>query len=135
MNPLPTQADGLRVLVRRTLAHHKARARALGQVLDYTEADLRRLVEASPCCRWCRLPVAFDLQLDHVHPIARGGPYALHNLCVSCSRCNRLRGMLSEAETLQLLEFLEGLHPVARQDLERRLLAGGRRYAGSHHSR
>jgi hypothetical protein len=69
------------------------------------------------------------LQFDHLHPIARGGRFAVWNTTIACSRCNQLRGLLTEAETLELREFLEGLHPVARQDIERRLHAGGQRYA------
>jgi 5-methylcytosine-specific restriction endonuclease McrA len=127
---LPTQAEALDALTRRTLAHHKARAKAVGQILDYTEDDLRRLIEATPTCRWCRLPVGYDnLQLDHLHPTGRGGQHALHNLCVACSRCNKLRGLLTEAETEHVLEFLRDIGPAAREDLERRLLAGGKRYA------
>jgi hypothetical protein len=128
MNASGTQQGALDVRVRRALAHHKAAAKSLGQVLDYTAADLVQLVEANPCCRWCRLPVGFDLHLDHLQPISRNGKFALHNLCVSCSRDNRLRGMLTEAETLHLFEFLADLHPAAKEDLERRLLAGAKRY-------
>jgi 5-methylcytosine-specific restriction endonuclease McrA len=129
MNTTGTQAEALDVRVRRALSHHKAAAKTLGQSLDYGLDDLRHLIESNPCCRWCRLPVGFDLHLDHLHPIGRGGKFALHNLCVSCSRDNRLRGMLTEAETLHLFEFLADLHPAAKEDIERRLLAGGRRYA------
>ena len=128
MNAIPTQAGALLARCRRLLAAHRCRAKAVGQVLDYDLDDLRRLIESSPCCRWCRLPVGFDLQLDHLHPIGRGGQFALYNLCIACGRCNRLRGMLTEAETLHLLEFLGDIGPVARADLERRLLAGAKRY-------
>jgi 5-methylcytosine-specific restriction endonuclease McrA len=125
-----SQADALTARCRRILRDHKAMAKPRGIVLDYGVNELRTMLESSPCCRWCRLPVGFaDLNVDHVHPLARGGAIALYNLCIACSRCNRLRSMLTEAETLELLEFLNGLHPAARQDLERRLLAGGERYA------
>jgi hypothetical protein len=130
MNITTTQAEALDVRVRRALSHHKAAAKSLGQVLDYTAADLVQLVEANPLCRWCRLPVGFDLHLDHLQPIARGGKFAFHNLCVSCSRDNRLKGQLTGAEMEFLMEFLDGLHPAAKEDIERRLLAGGKRYAG-----
>jgi hypothetical protein len=51
-------------------------------------------------------------------------------LCVSCRRCNQLKGLLREDEFLGLREFLDGLHPAAKEDIERRLLGGGRVYAG-----
>jgi 5-methylcytosine-specific restriction endonuclease McrA len=131
MNIPSTQADALDALARRTLAHHKSRAKMVGQTLDYDAGDLRRLIADSPCCRWCKLPISFaDLQLDHLHPIARGGRFALWNTTGACSRCNQLRGLLTEGETEELREFLGGLHPVAREDIERRLLAGGRVFAG-----
>jgi 5-methylcytosine-specific restriction endonuclease McrA len=129
MNLPGRQANNLQTRLRRTFRHHQARAKAAGQILDYTIDDLRRLIESSPCCRWCRLPVAFDLQLDHLHPTSRGGLWTLDNLCVSCARCNQLRGQLTEAETVALRAFLEGLHPAARADLERRLTGGGAVYA------
>ena len=125
---MATQVDALMARARRLLHDHRTRAREVGLQLDYSLSDLRRLLESNPLCHWCKLPVDFALTLDHLHPIARGGQHALHNLCVSCTRCNALRGMLTEAETLELLEFLGSLPPLARQDLERRLLAGGQRY-------
>jgi hypothetical protein len=124
-----SQADAILVRCRRILKDHQAKARAIGRALDYGLPQLRELVESSPCCRWCRLPVGFDFHCDHVHLLARGGAMALYNLTISCSRCNRLRGVLTEAEMLELLVFLDGLHPTAQEDLERRLLAGGERYA------
>jgi hypothetical protein len=129
MNPPPTQQKALLARARRLLHDHQTRARKDGVTLDYTIDDLRRLIASSPCCYWCRLPVAFDLQLDHLQPVGRGGLFTLDNLCVSHARCNQLRGMLTEAETVQLLAFLARLHPVARQDVERRLTGGGTVYA------
>jgi hypothetical protein len=93
----------------------------------WTFADCSR---RSPLCEYCRAPVSFAVSLDHADPIARGGTLALDNLAVSCERCNSLKGMLTEAEFRELLTFLALLHPLARTDLERRLLAGSARYAG-----
>jgi hypothetical protein len=67
--------------------------------------------------------------LQTLRPIARGGRFGLWNTTCACSRCNQLRGLLTEGETEELREFLGGLHPVAREDIERRLLAGGRVFA------
>jgi hypothetical protein len=136
MKASATQQEALLTLARRTLAHHKARAKMVGQSLDYDAGDIRRLIESSPCCRWCKLPISFaDLQLDHLHPIARGGRFALWNTTCACSRCNQLRGLLTEGETEHLWEFLADLHPIAREDIERRLLAGGRVFAKGRRSR
>ena len=123
------QADALTVRARRLLYDHRARAKRDGAALAYGLADVRQLLESSPCCLYCGLPVAWDVQLDHRQPIARGGKHVLDNLAVCCQRCNSLKGQLLESEFRALLVMLSGLHPVARQDVERRLLAGGRRYA------
>jgi 5-methylcytosine-specific restriction endonuclease McrA len=131
MNGSATQADAALARARRLLHDHRTRAHRDGQRLDYGLAEVRALLASTTCCRWCRMPVGFDLQLDHVEPIARGGAHALHNLAVCCARCNGIKGMLTGAEFEFLLEFLADLHPVARQDIERRLLAGGRRYSTS----
>src|SRR5262249_32712019 len=129
MQTTSSQSNALLARCRRLLYDHRSRAKREGQALDYGLADLRHLIESSPCCRWCKLPVGYDLQLDHLHPVHRGGRHALYNLTGSCKRCNTLRGMLPEAETLHLLELLADLHPTARADVERRLLHGGARYS------
>ncbi|HEY7427437.1 MAG TPA: HNH endonuclease signature motif containing protein [Gemmataceae bacterium] len=129
MNTAATQSSALLARARRLLSDHRTRAKRDGQVLDYSLRDLAALIEANPTCKWCRMPVGYDLQLDHLTPIARGGPHSLYNLVVSCSRCNALKGMLTGAEMEFLMEFLGGLHPVARADVERRLIAGGKRYS------
>jgi len=134
MNIPTTQADALQARCRRLLHDFRTRAKRDGTALDYGLVEVRRLVESSPCCRWCRCPLAFDVSLDHVQPTSRGGPHALHNLVAVCRRCQALKGMLTGAEMEFLLEFLEGLHPVARQDIERRLLGGGKVYGGKKES-
>ena len=123
------QADAALARARRLLHDHRARAKKDGAVLDYTLADVRQLLESSACCTYCGLPVTWDAQLDHRQPIARGGRHALDNLAVCCARCNSLKGQLMESEFRELLTLLASLHPAARSDLERRLLAGGTRYA------
>lgn len=128
-----TQANALLVKARKALNDHRARAKKAGATLNYGLIDLQQLLANNPLCYYCRLPVAFDASIDHKTPITRGGPwtYLLGNLCISCSRCNRLKGMLTAEEFTQLRLALELLPPVARADIERRLLAGGKRYASS----
>lgn len=123
-----TQHDLLTARARRLLSDHRTRAKRDGVALDYTLADVRRLLESSPCCTYCGLPLSFSASLDHRQPIARGGKHALENLSITCNRCNRLKSILTDSEFRQLLTFLESLHPAARGNLERRLLEGGRRY-------
>jgi 5-methylcytosine-specific restriction endonuclease McrA len=127
----PLRADALAVRSRRILADHRTRAKRAGAVLDYTLADVRALLAASPLCHYCNLPLSFAATLDHRQPIARSGKHALANLAVCCPRCNRLKGVLTEVEFHNLREFLKALPPRAREDVEARLLAGGTRYAAA----
>jgi hypothetical protein len=106
------------------------RARGDGQQLDYDTAALVRLARSTVQCAWCKMPVAWDFHFDHVQPPSRGGKHCLSNLVVSCGRCNQLKGQLTGGEFMSLLTLLRQLHPTAAADLRRRLLAGGRRYAG-----
>jgi 5-methylcytosine-specific restriction endonuclease McrA len=125
---LPTQADAALARARRLIHDHRTRAKKDGAVLDYGLAEVRQMLAAATCCRWCRMPVRWDATLDHVQPISRGGRHSLANLAVACRRCNSLKGTLTGAEMEALLAMLAGLHPAARADLERRLLSGGQRY-------
>ncbi|MHB1422799.1 MAG: HNH endonuclease [Gemmataceae bacterium] len=89
----------------------------------------RHLLASNPLCAYCRAPLSFAASLDHRQPLARGGRHQLANLAVCCSRCNSLKGQLAESEFRELLGLLSRTHPAARTDIERRLLAGGKRYA------
>jgi hypothetical protein len=55
--------------------------------------------------------------------------HELGNLAAFCSRCNSMKGMLSEAEFWELLTLSGLLHRAAHHELEVRLLAGGRRHS------
>jgi 5-methylcytosine-specific restriction endonuclease McrA len=129
MNIPGSQTEALRRRCRRLLCDHQTRAKRDGATLDYGLDALRQLIASSPTCRWCQQPVAFDVSLDHVRPTARGGPHALHNLAAVCRACNLAKGQLTGEEYIQLLELLGTFHPVAQQDILRRLRSGGRRYS------
>ena len=124
------QDDAMLARARRLLSDQRTRGRKDGVVLGYTLADVRQLLAEHPLCTYCRSPLSFAASLDHRTPISRRGRHALDNLAVCCCRCNAMKGMLTEAEFREVLMLLAHLHPIARQDLERRLLAGGKRYAG-----
>jgi hypothetical protein len=130
MNPLPTQAAALLARCRRLLHDHQTRARKDGAALDYGLAEVRQLLADNPTCAYCKMPVGWDVSLDHRTPTARGGQHALANLAPCCRRCNTLKGPATEEEFRALLAFLEAAHPIPRQDWERRLLGGGKVYAG-----
>jgi hypothetical protein len=106
MKSTRTQADHLLIKARRLLASHRQRARAEGQILDYTLPDLVEMLRRNLCCRWCRSPLSYgDVTLDHILPLSRGGKHALANLAVVCGRCNRLKGVLSGTEFEALLQL------------------------------
>ena len=107
------------------LRAHRKRAAAEGKVLDYGLDQLLDLTSLKQTCCYCLLPVGLDFQLDHLAPIARGGSHSLLNLEVVCPRCNQLKGQLTRDEFTALRLLLNTLHPVASEDLCRRLLAGG----------
>ncbi len=123
-------SDALLTRARRLLSDHRQRAKRDGVTLDYCLADVRRLLAEHPLCEYCRVPVNFAVQLDHRTPISRNGRHSLDNLAVCCARCNGIKGQLTEAEYRELMVLLALLHPSARADVERRLLSGGKRYAG-----
>jgi 5-methylcytosine-specific restriction endonuclease McrA len=119
------------VWLRRQYDHLAARARRDGQALDFDLPRLRQLVSEAKTCNYCHTPLSYGiLQLDHKIPLARNGPHVFANLTPTCSRCNRLKGKLTAEEFAAVRSFLATLHPIARQDVELRLISGGQRYAG-----
>jgi hypothetical protein len=136
MKPPLTPAQALRRLCQRIHAVQRRRARAEGVTLNYNAADLVWMAEHAKWCHYCKNPFALDqLRFDHKTSTARGGKHAVDNLVVCCDRCNRIKGRLIDHEYISLLLYLAGLHPAARQDLERRLLSGSRVYTGSRKAR
>jgi 5-methylcytosine-specific restriction endonuclease McrA len=58
-------------------------------------------------CQYCgKRPAIVELNLDHVLPRARGGPYSWENLVVSCKPCNVKKGIRTPREAGMIL-----LHP------------------------
>jgi 5-methylcytosine-specific restriction endonuclease McrA len=136
VKPPLTPAQALRRRCKGIYAAQRRRAEADGAALNYDADDLAFLAEREQRCRYCRAPFPLDqLRFDHSKPLARGGRHAADNLIVCCDHCNRLKGRLDFHEFHLLLNFLAGLHPAARLDLEKRLLSGSRVYAGSRKAR
>jgi 5-methylcytosine-specific restriction endonuclease McrA len=81
-----------RELARRWNATRRARKLA-NDSEPYTEAEVIELWGSD--CVYCAEPYE---HIDHVIPIARGGPDALHNVVPACARCNLSKGakLLSE---------------------------------------
>jgi 5-methylcytosine-specific restriction endonuclease McrA len=60
----------------------------------------RRIIRRGhPNCHWCHQPIDYQaphldpnsFQVDHVHPINKGGPDTLDNCVPSHRRCNRVK--------------------------------------------
>ena len=62
-------------------------------------------------CAYCSKE-NIPLQIEHIVPRAKGGSNRVSNLCLSCEKCNRLKGTKSREEFL-----------VAKPDLATRILA------------
>lgn len=110
------------------LSRHRAAAKKVGQVLDYGLSDLVKLAQSTETCRYCRMPIAWDGDFDHVNPISRGGSYSLWNIAYVHRQCNQAKGMLNDYEFDSLLNCLREIQPVAMADVLRRLQSGGKRY-------
>jgi 5-methylcytosine-specific restriction endonuclease McrA len=39
-------------------------------------------------CRWCKADCSEKYHVDHIMPLAKGGPHERHNLCIACPPCN-----------------------------------------------
>lgn len=111
--------------------HRKAAAKDM-RTLDYTAADLIDLARRSQQCAYCRMPLSFAFEFDHMTPVARTPQaHRLANICCICPDCNRMKGGGMDAEEFcRLLALLRTFHPAALTDVRLRLIAGGRRYRG-----
>ena len=97
--------------------------------LDYDRAALHRSAGAAMGgpCYYCGVYLTPALcSCDHQFPTSRGGPHQFSNLEWVCKRCNETKGALSRSEFGHLLLLLATFPSEAREDVLRRLRAGGR---------
>lgn len=82
------------------ISQGRKRANATGARADiFTGAELRAYWEANgtdpDACYVCGAALSWavdrEAQIDHVHPIGRGGEHTMANLAPSCGPCNRDR--------------------------------------------
>lgn len=108
---------------------------ARAAVLPFTLAELTKwLIGRSDLCAgaawqclYCKAWVVIEeLELDHFHPLSRGGATTLDNLACCCHRCNQIKTELTGTEFCELMEFA-GLNfvPAAVQILRLALQASG----------
>jgi len=74
--------------IRQWAANINQRASAPGSI---SAAQLRGLLlDSAARCAWCGADLrAHHLEVDHLHPLSRGGAHSLANLVVACQDCNR----------------------------------------------
>ncbi len=98
--------------LRGRLAGGERRARWLGNTWTHigsrellVQLDDRRTPSGDLCCYACGVVLENDAawQLDHVDPIALGGPHVLGNLEPLCCRCNWRKGAQNWSKLLPLL--------------------------------
>jgi hypothetical protein len=123
--------DPLRRACSQALSHHRARAKADHQVLDYGLAQLETLARRTQACPYCGAVLSPGaISFDHRTPLARRADYRLANVAVVCPSCNCSKGCMSADEYLALLALLKTFHPAVFGDVMARLRSGGRRYRG-----
>lgn len=81
---------------------HKSRAKALGVISTLTVLEWQRILEASSGkCFHCKAIVGIDaLGIDHLIPLAKGGPNAAGNVVAACWPCNNSKGKKVTQEIL-----------------------------------
>jgi 5-methylcytosine-specific restriction endonuclease McrA len=109
--------------------HQRELAAQSGCELDYTLERLRddvRLKLSKRCPYTGELITVRNFSVDHDVPISRGGTFWFENLRIVSRRGNEVKGKLTHDEFMRLLETLDAMDPEAKQDILRRLRAGGK---------
>lgn len=126
----------LRRKCRTAFQHHRELAAKDFITLSYAAIDLIKLAKASLQCFYCRAPLSFGFEFDHVVPIARiPQAHRLGNIVCACTSCNAMKGQMDGDEFTRFLRLLDGMDPRSASDVRRRLTAGGKRYATSRRRR
>jgi 5-methylcytosine-specific restriction endonuclease McrA len=77
-----------------------------------TQEWLDRLAEYNYHCAYCLKPFE-KLEIEHMHPISRGGEHTLENVVPACRSCN------GRKHSMNLLEFAQVIlnEPIQPQDI------------------
>ena len=108
---------------------HKRRAVEAKKCIDYTVADLRKMIKEviGYPCKYCGSRITEEnFNCDHKEATSRGGSFSLDNVEIVCKRCNVIKGCMSSDEFSQLVALLSVWDIKAKCDVLRRLYAGGR---------
>ena len=89
-------------------------------------------IQCRYCHRWFTLA---EINVDHAKPLSQGGSAGLDNLDYPCAADNDGKGGLTVAQYLDLLRYLDGIHPLARKDILSRLKRANALAAGARRAR
>jgi 5-methylcytosine-specific restriction endonuclease McrA len=86
------------------VSNHKRRAKAVG---SFTADDIAAIFKSQRGkCAYCRKKVGDSYHVDHIVPIARGGPNVRSNLQITCAACNRAKAARDPIEHARSLGML-----------------------------
>ena len=110
-NPKLYRAKALRLAYRK-LGHNLS----VEEVLALMDNDI---------CPYCNKQIfPLDFSIDHKLPKNRGGSNELINLHLVCTKCNKVKGDLTDEEFKQLMAFLKE-KPIIYENLYKRLRMAG----------
>lgn len=83
--------------MKESVIRHKRRARMRQAEGSYTDGDVRRIYdEQEGRCAYCGISIywhiPYDIHIDHIQPLARGGTNYPDNLACACASCNLEKG-------------------------------------------
>ena len=94
------------IKVKQIIKNNKAKRkiREKNQIGYLPENWLQILEERDTHCKYCNLHIkTYGYELDHIHPISKGGLHDFDNLQLICSTCNRKKGNKLEEEFIKTL--------------------------------
>jgi 5-methylcytosine-specific restriction endonuclease McrA len=107
-----------------------------GFTLEEFRADVLKVTggeEDGPIeCRYCkRVFTLQEIAIDHATPISRAGSLELDNIDYPCKQCNDRKGSMTMTAYIDLLRYLDTIHPLDRQDVLSRLEKANKLAAGA----
>lgn len=95
------------------------RTGSFGVTPTYVPLELRRQVQADAGrhCGYCLSPEALTgipLEIEHIIPLAAGGPTVRENLWLACHRCNEFKGARTHAQDSLTREIVALFNPRAQ---------------------
>lgn len=81
--------------------YRRKRYAEVHQLKDYRDTLMVMLYENQEgLCGICGCPIELNeyVELDHIHPVSRGGDYAFNNLQLAHKRCNSSKSYLTQNE-------------------------------------